>query len=580
MFNMLASGHTNVFGDVFEHLGTILIGAWVFTLSCYTASLATKDGRDKYIKLLRLKGDIKALSAWSYWYRKGLTSALEILHKWFGRPFGGQALFFNTSLAIFYAIFFFVLSWMLGRSGKLCSIQILPKIDSLSWRFFWVSFFSLAFIVILKSKWIVSFISKTFSLNLSDFIVKLLALALALVVGAGALALATATGAAGAALALAALAVALAVLVLVLLALRAGSVVSEAVAVVVTVAVIAAIAVVAAPAPGATVVVAALALAVVAAIGVAVTVVVVAVAVALTVAGAVAAVGATLVVIVAVGKGKYYLAYSMLIAFFGILFFCFLKEWKFLTINGDVVIYLFFIILLPFINGFVDFLSFAASRKLGSKMVIDLKLNKLSAFGMYFIVDLVIAVLLLLLLIIMICFSVTVFNNLIIKDTKLMIDLQGTNGIVTLAKNDPFGANGLWVTLMIFSTLVPTSAHLFAASYGLFTVLFAYKKQNLHIADIIKNEKGAIRFWLPQCYLASRLWLSIALPVAVLFGIGWIAIKINLADWLYAVAMFGCRMGENPLSGGAILLVIIVIVIVVIRLICRDTVPADARPNL
>lgn len=174
MFDILASNQVDVWGFALEHIVAIIIFVWSLTFGCYALALKTEGGQKKYIKLLRLEGDEKTFSSWRDVYREKLSSVLEIFNRWCGSPFGGQALFFNTFIAIFYVLLFFVLSWLIGGSGKLGSIQILPEINSVATRVFGVLFLIAVLVAVRESKNTVLYILTLFSLEVSKSMEKVL----------------------------------------------------------------------------------------------------------------------------------------------------------------------------------------------------------------------------------------------------------------------------------------------------------------------------------------------------------------------------------------------------------------------
>ncbi len=105
--------------------------------------LKEEAGAKRYIEILR-----ETRPKFAKEYKKYLKAGLDKLDSIFGKPFSDQALTINTSFAVFYAISFFALSWLIGGSGKIGSIIILSENLSIPLRFFSVFIFILVFILI------------------------------------------------------------------------------------------------------------------------------------------------------------------------------------------------------------------------------------------------------------------------------------------------------------------------------------------------------------------------------------------------------------------------------------------------
>ncbi len=229
---------------------------------------------------------------------------------------------------------------------------------------------------------------------------------------------------------------------------------------------------------------------------------------------------------------------------------------KFLELNSTLLSYLFFIIILPFINGFVDFVSFGISRLLGQKILKD---RTFKAFLWHFVIDFVAAVILLVILVFGICFSVELFNNLVVKKPDLMINLPQ---LIDGARKAPLGPEGLWVTFMLFSTLVPTFAHFVIAFLGVYTIYLTPKKWRQKLADILEEsgskrslilpvsveESGSKRSRiLPVFYFASRSLVCI-MSVFVFWGLFVYVVNTNIlhfAGLLSNVAYWGIELASN-----------------------------------
>jgi len=186
-------------------------------------------------------------------------------------------------------------------------------------------------------------------------------------------------------------------------------------------------------------------------------------------------------------------------------------EFSFLEPNRDLVTNLFFLVFLPYLNGVLDFISFWISRSLGRKILAakhgweaiqQISWDALAAF------------LLLSALVFGITFSVALFNLWIARQPELMVNLQE---LMQHAKEAPFGANGLWLTVMVFSTLLPTFLHLVMALIAFFTFYFFPRKFRLYIAGILESHPSNYKLTVPIFYATATYTLSILAPIFLLW---------------------------------------------------------------
>ncbi len=217
----------------------------------------------------------------------------------------------------------------------------------------------------------------------------------------------------------------------------------------------------------------------------------------------------------------YYISSVIIILFFTVLGL----EIKNIKVDNESVSSLFFFIILPCTNGAMDFISFLISRILGRKIEKD---EKICSFLWHFAIDFIAAVTLLVLLIFGITFLTEIFNILIIKNPKLMINLPE---IIENAKAEPWGAKGLWITLMLISTLIPTFSHFIIAFVGAYTLYFTPAKIREAIALKIEQKKS------PQDLTLSALYFALKYPLCVAVGIGfWTLLIFFLNKFMHVAA--------------------------------------------
>ena len=137
--------------------------------------------------------------------------------------------------------------------------------------------------------------------------------------------------------------------------------------------------------------------------------------------------------------------------------------------NPIFVTYVLFLLLLPTLNGVWDWASWGISRSLGAHLLATLKkeipeLRKALWAVLHAAIDLVAAIGLLAALLISLTAVVEGANELaraIDFPPPLVLD-----EFLRDAAKDPWGPDGIWVTLMLLSTLIPTAAHFVMAITG------------------------------------------------------------------------------------------------------------------
>ena len=153
--------------------------------------------------------------------------------------------------------------------------------------------------------------------------------------------------------------------------------------------------------------------------------------------------------------------------------------------NTFAVTWLLFLLLLPALNGVWDWASWWISRSLGAHLLATLKkeipeLRKALLAVLHTALDLVAAIGLLAALTISLTAVVEGANEL-----AKAIDLPpplALDEFLRDAAKDPWGPDGIWVTLMLLSTLIPTVAH-FVRAIDRTTMTLWPRAHRLHLAQ-------------------------------------------------------------------------------------------------
>lgn len=142
-----------------------------------------------------------------------------------------------------------------------------------------------------------------------------------------------------------------------------------------------------------------------------------------------------------------------------------------------ISIYL-FLIILPMINAQFDFVSLSISRYFSNKIAND---NSILLILIHLLLDIVFAVILLLILVNFLYHAIEYINGFI--DLKKSIPIKN---ILFNTMQNPFSLDNIWVTSMLFSTLLPTLIHFLLAVVTF--LLYASKISSWYIVKI-KNMK-------------------------------------------------------------------------------------------
>lgn len=199
-----------------------------------------------------------------------------------------------------------------------------------------------------------------------------------------------------------------------------------------------------------------------------------------------------------------------------------------------------FLFLLPLLNAALDMLSWAASRWLGREML-DRNFHRWGMIG-FATLDALLAFAFLCGLAVLLGVGGEVVDQLAIARTgSSVLDLDT---MIVQGAAEPFGG-GLWITVMLFSTLVPTAIHAFVA-IGSVVQMRGCKEARARwrneADEALANDEGldphACRK-IPEHWLVDS-WLPSVVLLSVLLAVGWFGWQTSvLPDALLAAVEWG-----------------------------------------
>ncbi len=185
--------------------------------------------------------------------------------------------------------------------------------------------------------------------------------------------------------------------------------------------------------------------------------------------------------------------------------------------------FLILILIVPLLNGFMDYISLGFSRLLACKILDE---KRFYFIVCYLIIDVAVAIFLLLGFVFTLSFFIEFVNVFPFPASNLI----SWTRFVDLVKNTPFSADGIWVTMMILSTLVPTFCHFVIAFLGFFTVYFMPKVFRNWMVEIL-NETSRRKHSIPVFYFAIR-WPAAFLGAIGLLWTGFLVMGFNLSYFI------------------------------------------------
>jgi len=148
---------------------------------------------------------------------------------------------------------------------------------------------------------------------------------------------------------------------------------------------------------------------------------------------------------------------------------------------------IYFFVVMPFLNGIFDWISLNVSQLLATKI---LKKMNISTIISHILLDLSIAVLTLSLLVVVFIVMTKLYNIHFIKNDIYMIPIEK---IVIATYSNPFSREGLWVIIMLASTIIPTAFH-FLLSLGAFISRYPFNYIKKNIQTSIRESKDHLSY--------------------------------------------------------------------------------------
>lgn len=219
--------------------------------------------------------------------------------------------------------------------------------------------------------------------------------------------------------------------------------------------------------------------------------------------------------------------------------------------NPEIVGVLLFLVFLPLVNGVFDWVSLSVTRILGhllhrvltgetpNQMNITLKVSIILGCT---IIDIVLGFLLLIAIVASATYLIQTYN---ISADKAGLDPPLEIGdFIRNVKQDPIGANGAWVSFMIFSTLIPTAAHLVAVLFASCIALRPRKSLARRILEDINSDShmdegyrklSSWIMWRNGLRTCIGLSLVVVLSIAI-FQMFYHLSDFSLSDRMHSVA--------------------------------------------
>ena len=221
--------------------------------------------------------------------------------------------------------------------------------------------------------------------------------------------------------------------------------------------------------------------------------------------------------------------------------------------NSAIIAMMIFLMLLPLVNGLFDWLSLTITRWLGEHLKEKLKhLNAkhrpkwIATIQGFIAFDLFFAFLLL--------FLITGGLVAIIQMYNYSAAQAGysppleLNGFLEQVKNYPIGAAGLWATCMVFSTLLPTFAHLvavgFASVFALYPSITPLSELRGKFGGLSNVDRRKASEQIARSYIIHKLikFVGPCLALFVAWGLFlaaiWYVTNMGLKDIINAYALW------------------------------------------
>ena len=174
---------------------------------------------------------------------------------------------------------------------------------------------------------------------------------------------------------------------------------------------------------------------------------------------------------------------------------------------------LLFMFLLPASNLILDYVSWEASRRIGYKI---LKSRSIVTLTSYLILDVVLAMLLLISLVILLTVFIELFNYAtVLKGGIPYLNLQN---IIETSIKDPLSSSNIWITLMLFTTLIPTliNGTMLIVGYVTRAVPSNFR---LYVIDKLENYEAKSDLNVPAWFFSVKWIVSMNLVLLALVGV-------------------------------------------------------------
>lgn len=198
-------------------------------------------------------------------------------------------------------------------------------------------------------------------------------------------------------------------------------------------------------------------------------------------------------------------------------------------------------VFLPFINAFWDWLSWGVSRLLGSQLFVRFRWPSLA---WHVLADLVAAMVVLAGLVVSLVGAIGIYNKAVrASDGTAYLEL---GEFLRNAQADPWGPDGIWVTLMVLSTLVPTFLHFMMLVAGAVTLAWpdGWRRRLIGLLERDPATEPKQDRFKAALYLASvwpaGLMLAGLLFMATFGLVAWAGAPVS--EMLYALALWTLEM--------------------------------------
>jgi hypothetical protein len=197
-------------------------------------------------------------------------------------------------------------------------------------------------------------------------------------------------------------------------------------------------------------------------------------------------------------------------------------------------ILLYFFVLMPSLNGVMDWISLSIGRIL-AKIII--RNNDLTTLIILVFVDLIVALILLCSLVIVFITGTKVFNYLLVHNEGFKIPIDK---LIESTKHSPFTGSGLWVSIMLFSTLIPTVFHFFIANNAL--TKYGFKGLRNYLAKKIKLRRvSSWTYNLFAWYLITVPSVGLLITIAIAGGLVYLVVPY-FSQLIYSVAIYSATL--------------------------------------